>query len=88
MTAAEVRSEILDILSNILPDHDLSNLDDNTPLNEQLALDSMDMLDIVLELRKRYRIHVPEDDYGHLMTMSSTVRYVQPRMPDLNVQDA
>lgn len=88
MTAAEVRAEILHILSNILPDHDLTNLDDNLPLNEQVAIDSMDMLDIVLELRKRYGIHVPAEDYRQLLTMSSTVHYVMPRMPGLNAQQA
>ena len=33
------------------------------PFREQLELDSMDFLDIVMELRKRYRMQIPEDDY-------------------------
>jgi len=46
-------------------------------------LDSMDFLDIVMELRKRYRVQVPEDDYLHLATMNSTVEYLTPLMKDL-----
>ena len=38
------------------------------PLREQLELDSMDFLDIVMELRKRYRVQIPEDDYIELAT--------------------
>ncbi len=53
MTPAEIREEVLDILSDIAPDEDLSNLDDNVNFREQLELDSMDFLDIVMELRKR-----------------------------------
>lgn len=79
MTPAEVRLEILDILADILPDEDLSQLDDDVPFNEQLPLDSMDMLDIVMELRKRHRIQVPEDDYIHLQSMASTVRFLHPQ---------
>ena len=52
MTPAEIRDEILDILEDISPDDDLDNLDDAKPFREQLELDSMDFLDIVMELRK------------------------------------
>ena len=44
------------------------------PFREQLELDSMDFLDIVMELRKRYRIQIPEDDYTELASMASTVQ--------------
>jgi acyl carrier protein len=61
----------------------LAVMDDEQPFREQLDLDSMDFLDIVLELRKRFRIQVPEDDYAQLDTMSSTVAYLQPLMQDI-----
>jgi acyl carrier protein len=83
MTAADIRSEIINILSDIVPDEDLTKLDDSKPLREQIALDSMDFLDIVMELRKRYRINIPEDDYIQLASMSSTVTYLEPLMRDL-----
>ena len=69
MTPAEIRDEILDILSEITPDEDLSGLDDDKSFREQLELDSMDFLDIVMELRKRYRVQVPEEDYPQLASM-------------------
>ena len=83
MTPAEIRSEVLDILADIAPDEDLSNLDDDKPFREQLELDSMDFLDIVMELRKRYRIQIPEEDYAHLASMGSTVKYLEPLMKDM-----
>jgi acyl carrier protein len=83
MNSAEIKEAILDILENIAPDEDLSGLVDDVPLREQLELDSMDFLDIVMELRKRYRVQVPEDDYVELATMTSTVNYLAPLMKDL-----
>jgi acyl carrier protein len=83
MTAVDIRDEIIDILSDIVPDEDTSNLVDDKPLREQLELDSMDFLDIVMELRKRYRIQIPEDDYIQLATMASTVKYLEPLMRDV-----
>jgi acyl carrier protein len=83
MTPAEIREEILEILSDITPDEDLSGLVDDKPFREQLELDSMDFLDIVMELRKRHRIQIPEEDYKELASMSSTVAYLEPTMKDM-----
>jgi acyl carrier protein len=83
MTPGEIKQVILDILEGIAPDEDLSSLKDDVPLREQLELDSMDFLDIVMELRKRYRVQIPEDDYVELATMASTVKYLSPMMKDL-----
>jgi acyl carrier protein len=43
----------------------------------------MDFLDIVMELRKRHRVQIPEEDYGQLASMESTVQYLEPKMRDL-----
>jgi acyl carrier protein len=83
MTTVDIREAILDILSNIAPDEDLSQLKDDVPFREQLELDSMDFLDIVMELRKRYRVQIPEDDYMELRSMDSTVAYLEPLMRDV-----
>ena len=64
---------------DIVPDEDLSGWSRTTcRFREQLELDSMDFLDIVMELRKRYRIQIPEDDYVELASMASTVEYLEP----------
>jgi acyl carrier protein len=83
MNAAEIREEVLDILRGIAPDEDLSQLDDEKRFREQLELDSMDFLDIVMELRKRHRIQIPEDDYVQLASMASTVAFLEPLMKDI-----
>jgi len=83
MTGAEIREAIVDILSDIAPDEDLSDLKEDVPFRDQLELDSMDFLDIIMELRKRYRMQIPEEDYPELASMSSTVRYLVPRMQDI-----
>ncbi|MBX3425078.1 MAG: acyl carrier protein [Pirellulales bacterium] len=83
MTKDDIRNEVLDILADIAPDEDLSALDDSKSFREQMELDSMDFLDIVMELRKRHRVQIPEDDYVNLASMDSTVAYLEPMMKDL-----
>ncbi len=83
MTPPEIREEVIDILTDIAQDQDLSQLDDARSFREQLELDSMDFLDIVMELRKRHRIQIPEDDYLQLASMESTVKYLEPLLKDV-----
>ncbi len=83
MNEEQIRQIVLDILQKIAPDEDVSVLEDEVPLREQMELDSMDFLDIVMELRKRYRIQIPEEDYPQLVTMASTVAYLLPILKDV-----
>ncbi len=82
MTPQDIRQVIIDILERIAPDEDLSDLDDSIPFREQMELDSMDFLDIVMELRKLYRVQIPESDYEQLASMDSTVAYLTPILKD------
>jgi acyl carrier protein len=84
MNAEEIRQVLLEILGRIVPDEDLSTLKNDVPFREQIELDSMDFLDIVMELRKQYRIQIPEEDYTHLNTMGGAVTYLTPLMKDVS----
>ena len=83
MTKEEVKQAILDIIADITPDEDLGGLDADAPLREAAGLDSMDFLDIVMELRKRYSIDVPEGEYMELVSLDSSVNYLSPKMENI-----
>lgn len=75
----EVRSKVLDIIADIALDNDVTGIKDEVALREQLDLDSMDFLDIVMELKKRHKIEVPQEDYIRLASMQSCVEYLSPK---------
>lgn len=75
----EVRSKVLDIIADIALDDDVTGIKDEVALREQLDLDSMDFLDIVMELKKRHKIEVPQEDYIRLASMQSCVEYLAPK---------
>ncbi|MCK5883857.1 MAG: acyl carrier protein [Bacteriovoracaceae bacterium] len=75
----KVREHVLDIIADIALDEDLDGIKDEETLREQLDLDSMDFLDIVMELKKRHQIEVPQDDYPRLATLQSCVEYLGPK---------
>ncbi len=80
MIEQQIKQIILDIIAVVAPDADLSNVKDDLQLREQLDLDSMDFLDIVMELRKRYKVEVPKEDYSNLATLNSCVSYLRSRI--------
>jgi acyl carrier protein len=82
MKAEEIRVIILEVIHEIVPDEDLSNLKGDIRIRDQIEMDSMDFLDVIMELRKRYGIIVPEDDYMELSTLDSSVAYLEPLMKD------
>ncbi len=82
MTREDIGQAIIDIIMDIVPDEDCSDLDAQEPLRDQLDLDSMDFLDIVMELRKKYGVEVPESDYPQLATLNSCIGYLEPKLAD------
>ena len=82
MNREEIILAIQDIIKTIAPDEDVSTLATDVRLRDQIELDSMDFLDIVMELRKRYGVQVPEEDYKELATLSGCAEYLHPKMAD------
>ncbi len=82
MTRDEIKDLVLEIIEDIDEDADFDALDPAEPLRDQLDLDSMDFLDIVMELRKRHQLQIPEEDYPQLATLNSCVDYLEPLLKD------
>jgi acyl carrier protein len=82
MTRDEIKDLILEIIEDIDEDAEFDDLDPDAPLRDQLDLDSMDFLDIVMELRKRYKLQIPEEEYPELATLTSCVNYLEPKLKD------
>ena len=82
MTRDSIKDVIIEIIEDIDEDAEFDNLDPDKPLRDQLELDSMDFLDIVMELRKRYQLQIAEEDYPQLATLNSCVNYLEPLLKD------
>jgi acyl carrier protein len=83
MTSNEIKDVILEIIQDIDEDAELASIKADVPLRDQIDLDSMDFLDIVMELRKRYQLQIPEADYPELASLASCVNYLEPRLKEV-----
>ena len=79
MDKEQIKKLVLDIIAEIAPDEDLGEVKPDARLRDQLDLDSMDFLDIVMELRKQHGIEVPEADYSQLESLDSSAEYLFPK---------
>ncbi|TVP77707.1 MAG: acyl carrier protein [Puniceicoccaceae bacterium] len=79
MTEDQVKQIVIDIINEIAPDEDTTALKSEINLRDQMDLDSMDFLDIVMELRKQHSIEVPEEDYPKLASLDSCAEYLTPK---------
>ncbi len=80
MERDDIKKALLEIIREIDDELDVDSLDEEKPLRDQLDFDSMDFLDIVMALRKRYQIQIPEEDYPRLATIASSIDYLHPRL--------
>ncbi len=80
MTDANVKAEILKILEDVAPDAELSELDENADLRDELDIDSMDFLNVVVGIHEALAVEIPEKDYPELVSLQNLVEYVEKKL--------
>ena len=76
MNPDEARALLARLLHEIAPESDLSSVDPDALLQDELDLDSMDFLNLVTALHDETGIDVPERDYPQLATITGFISYV------------
>ncbi len=79
MTEHEAMEVIAAVLGRIAPEADLASADPNRDLQEQLDIDSMDLLNLVVGVHERTGIDIPERDYSQVATLRGLVDYLLER---------
>lgn len=76
MTPAELRTAFIADLTAVAPDLDAGAIGDDDHLQDDLGIDSMDFLNLVGALHKRFGLPIPEADYQRLATPAKAVAYL------------
>ena len=84
VSVEDIRNTIIEVLTEIDDTIDADALKDDVPFREQLELDSMDMLDVVLGLRRRYKLPIRE--FGStLLAVQGTAVNGQPSVSNFGL---
>lgn len=54
-----------------------SEITDQTHFSRDLGLDSLDSVDLIMQLEKEFGIRIPDEDYGKLTTMQGVLSYLE-----------
>ena len=76
MTEEEFRAAYLEELTRVAPDIDPATVGDDDHIQEDLELDSMDVLNLVTALHERLGVDIPEADYPRIATLKLAVAYL------------
>jgi acyl carrier protein len=68
---------IATVLRDIAPEADLSSVDPDEPLRDELDLDSMDLQSLYAGLHNKLGIEIPEEDVPELATLTSMIAYLE-----------
>lgn len=71
-----IREKILELLGEIAPEADLSQVSPDENLRELLDIDSYDFLNLLLKLHQELGVDIPESDYGKLDSLNDLERYL------------
>jgi acyl carrier protein len=71
---------VIQCLREIAPEADLALLRADTPLRDQLDIDSMDFLNFVIGLDRSLGVAVPESEYGRIATLEGCVDYLAKKL--------
>jgi len=76
MNAQDAEAALAQELRRIAPDVDPAEIDRDADLREQFDIDSMDFLNLVTALNKRFGIPIPDADYRRLASYAGAVAYL------------
>lgn len=76
MTRNDIENVLTAELTRIAPDIDLSDIDRAGDLREEFDIDSIDFLNLVTALAKRFGLDMPEADYPQMDTFDHLRDYL------------
>lgn len=76
MKMQEAEAALKEELHRIAPDVDPADIDREGDLREEFDIDSMDFLNLVTALNKRFGLPIPDSDYPRLASFSGAVAYL------------
>lgn len=76
MTQEDIRRAFLDELIRVAPDLDVSTIAGTDHLQDDLGLDSMDVLNLVIALSAHFRVEIPEAEYPRIATPDLAAAYL------------
>lgn len=88
MSEQDLHDVVIRALTTVAPDVDPAGIDPGTDLADQLDIDSIDFLNVLVNVHEQTGIEIPERDYPKLSTLDGAVAYLLAAQPRAAGTDA
>ncbi len=72
-------AEISNIIREVLMLDAETHVKQDQEFKAQFEMDSMDALDIIMQVKEKYALEIPKEDYAHFTSMDKLVDYLAGR---------
>ncbi len=69
--------EIKDVVANQLNISDKSKITDTASFVDDLNADSLDLVELIMELEKRYDVKIPQEDQEKIKNVADVAKYIE-----------
>ena len=78
MAHENLKEDLRALIAEII-EREPSDVPDETPLRE-LGVDSMQAIEIITDIEKRYKIKIAESEYRNVSSLASVVAFLQTKL--------
>ena len=77
MSNSDFYNGVIEALLQVAPDLDADSIAPDAHLMNDLGIDSMDYLNFIIALHKRYQVNIPESDYRLISSAAQAATYLE-----------
>ena len=75
-TVQQIRQEVKKLIAEVT-EREPEEITDTALFADELGLDSLMAMEVMVAVDKRYKINIPEDEFGKIKNVNDTVEVVQ-----------
>ena len=74
---ASTFDDVAEVINNTLPNVDKESLTMETSFQGDLNADSLDLVELIMELEEHYDLSIPDEDAQNITSIGDAVRYIE-----------
>ena len=76
MQREEIRNRLIGLFSQVAPEIEEIDVEDDVNLQDQLDLDSVDMMNYIVKVQEDFSKEIPNSAYNNFMTINGAIAYL------------
>ena len=80
-----VIDDVIGVVSRTLKDVDESKVNMDTSFEQDLGADSLDLVELIMELEEEFGLEIPDEEAEKLATVGDAVKYIESNLSLIHI---